>query len=116
MAKKQKAESGRKSNLTPSPFPEGKQDIATYVIGTWAGLPQWRCLLCAFDTLDEQEMIEHAEAHGLGTAIFPPEPPPLDPAPDKEGEEADVFEVELKEIGSTVDKQGNEHKTFTVKE
>ena len=41
-----------------------------------------------------------------------PNPRPL---PEREGEQDDVFEVELREVSSTVDEQGVEHKTFTVK-
>lgn len=120
MAKKsrgQRAE-GRRQNA------EGRRQNAeaearTYEVGTWAGLPQWRCLLCGFDTLDEQAMLEHAGEHAGSPQrvdLTPEQNPPL-PFPAVEGgEEEGVFEVELKEIGSTVDEQGNEHKTFTVKE
>ncbi|RJP53624.1 MAG: hypothetical protein C4583_04360 [Anaerolineaceae bacterium] len=92
-----------------------------YLVGTWAGLRQYRCLSCEFDTLDENAMFEHIEAHRLGTVNQPPADPTPSPSPNAtsafgEGDDAEVFEVELREIGSTVDEQGNEHKTFTVKE
>lgn len=40
-----------------------------WTLSTWSGLPQWRCTLCPFDTLDgEDAMIEHIEArHGAST-------------------------------------------------
>lgn len=46
---------------------EGKSDEAEeperlYTEGTWKGLPQWRCKLCAWDTLKgEEEMIRHIQ-------------------------------------------------------
>ena len=118
MAKKnreQRAEGGTQSRGDASQ--KIKAEARTYEVGTWAGFPQWKCLLCAFDTLDEDAMIAHAEAHRDGTwnQTPPPEPNPP-PLPQREEELGEVFEVELKEIGSTVDEQGNEHKTFTVKE
>lgn len=37
-----------------------------WTMGTWSGMPQWRCTMCPFDTLDgEDAMIVHIEArHG----------------------------------------------------
>lgn len=48
----------------------------------WSGLPQWRCSLCPWDTLEgEDAMIEHIEGkHGA----VPP-PPPLVQAYDARG-------------------------------
>ncbi|MFZ5856782.1 MAG: hypothetical protein ACOYZ6_08125 [Chloroflexota bacterium] len=113
----QKADGGTQSH--GDALQTAESEARTYEVGTWAGLPQWRCSLCGFDTLDEQAMLEHAEAHRLQAQNPPPSPTP-DPSPNSEnlgrGELEEVFEVELKEIDSTFDEQGNEHKTFTIKE
>jgi hypothetical protein len=109
------------------------QKPVTYEVGAWAGMPQWRCLLCGFDTLDENAMFEHIETHKLGapppstslksTGTMKAASPQTDPQSAGAGEHGnlgegkdEVFEVELEEVSSTVDEQGNEHKTFTVKE
>ncbi len=44
-----------------------------WTLSTWSGLPQWRCTLCPFDTLDgEDAMIEHIEnRHGAIPAAAP---------------------------------------------
>lgn len=102
---------------------KAKEELA-YVVGNWAGLPHFSCVHCGFDTLDEAAMLEHIEAHRLGTVNLPPDltpnptpaPSPFSTNENGEGGQADVFEVELEEIGSIVDEQGDEHKTFTVKE
>lgn len=106
----QKAEGGAQSH--GDALQKAEAEAKTYEVGAWAGFPQWRCLLCGFDTLDEQAMLEHVEAHKKGTLgadmQVSPDSPTHSPSPIGEGEEAEIFEVELKEIGSTVDEQGNE--------
>lgn len=92
-----------------------------YEIGVWAGVPQYRCKACKFDTLREQAMYDHiAEAHTpvkqrkvVGTALnLTP-----DPSPKGEGsEEEEVFEVELKEVRRSTDENGDEHIRLTIKE
>lgn len=97
-----------------------------YSVGTWAGMPQYRCCRCAFDTLNLQEMLNHLVGQhdsigALEELVKAEKDEPQKPAVQQaeaslpEGEE-ELFEVELKETGSTVDEQGNEHKTFTIKE
>lgn len=34
-----------------------------WTMGTWAGLPQWKCRVCPFDALSEAEMVTHVAAH-----------------------------------------------------
>lgn len=91
-----------------------------YSIGAWSGLPQYRCGLCEFDTLDEPVIIEHVEMHKVGYSAAPPPAPPQIQEQDLErgdsSDSDDVFEVELVELDSTMDAQGNEHKKFTIKE
>lgn len=92
-----------------------------YQTGAWAGIPQYRCGLCKFDTLHEHAIIDHLrEVHLIGK--IPPTVAETSTNHDQEtnqGADGDlngVFEVELKEVSTTFDEQGNEHKTFTIKE
>ena len=91
-----------------------------YDIGSWAGIPQYRCKLCKFDTLHKDLIEQHIKETHLKV---------LNPAPSvnattnnetdqvsPEGELNGVFEVELKEVSSTTDEEGNERKTYTIKE
>ena len=53
-----------------------------WTMSTWSGLPQWRCSLCPWDTLEgEDAMIEHIEGNHGGV----PPPPPLVQAYDARG-------------------------------
>ncbi|MGE5553297.1 MAG: hypothetical protein ACM3XZ_05160 [Betaproteobacteria bacterium] len=50
-----------------------------YDLGQWNGLPQYRCRLCPFDTLDEAAMKRHIEErHTVRPATVPVEVPLLD--------------------------------------
>lgn len=103
------------ANSDQSAVDNGPKITATatpYTVGLWAGKKQWRCLLCAFDTLDENAMFEHIDTHRLGLAQVRTDD---DIRQDRDGE-TDVFEVELEEIDSTKDELGNDHKVFTIKE
>jgi len=53
----------------PSP-PEGEgEEKVLYEVGEWKGMTQWRCKLCAWDTLDgEEAILTH-----LVAKHFPPE-------------------------------------------
>lgn len=48
---------------------------APWTVGAWGGLPQWRCTLCPFDTLDGEAAmrVHYADVHAP--------PPPAAPAP-----------------------------------
>lgn len=88
-----------------------------YQIGVWAGIPQYRCTLCPFDTLEKLSMLEHLfVAHALQVEGYTPAP--VQQADQLQGQVPDegVFEVELKEIGQTVDEAGNVHTQYTIKE
>lgn len=90
----------------------------TYTTGTWNGLPHFTCCACAFDTLEEEVMRAHVKGHETPTvapSVAARHLPPIEEQ-DLAENDNDVFEVELVEIGSTVDAQGNEHKKYTVKE
>ncbi len=118
------------ASIQPETAPVEEKTETLYTVGLWKGLKQYRCMWCAFDTLNEETMFKHIEAHRLANRPTPPRKPSVlvadkrgnevdltpSPSPAGEGSDEDVFEVELKEIDSTVDKQGNVHKTFTVKE
>lgn len=41
-----------------------------YDVGTWNKQPLYNCRLCPFDTLDEQQMLEHQMVHAA--------PPPVE--------------------------------------
>lgn len=91
-----------------------------YQIGVWSGIPQYRCTLCAFDTLEKPAMLAHLyDAHGLQVEGYRPSTPEQStattPATDTRSDE-EVFEVELKEVSETVDDQGNVHKQYTIKD
>ncbi len=79
----------------------GTQKAALYEVKAWAGKPQYCCLLCTFDTLDEDAMFDHIASH-----ITPPPSAEenLHPALPHFGggenskEKADgIFEIDLKE-------------------
>jgi hypothetical protein len=40
-------------------------------MGTWAGLPQWKCRVCPFDALSEAEMVAHVAAHVAAQTMEP---------------------------------------------
>jgi hypothetical protein len=46
-----------------------------WTVGTWGDLPQWRCALCTWDTLDGERAMA---AHYL--AVHAPPAPPAPPA------------------------------------
>lgn len=54
---------------TVLPIPEAPfVQKENYKIGLWAGIPQYRCDLCAFDTLEGSDILRHLnEVHGVGT-------------------------------------------------
>lgn len=99
-----------------------------YMVGEWRGLPQYVCAVCGFDAFFEIVMLRHlVNKHNSEMALARlleieeqhPEPvqQPVPPSHLSAGEEGkDVFEVELVEMNSTVDAQGNEHKNFVIKE
>lgn len=35
-----------------------------YEVGSWRGVPHFRCRRCAFDTLVASNMLAHVESHG----------------------------------------------------
>jgi hypothetical protein len=85
-----------------------------YTVGRWKGLPHYKCELCKFSTLNEGAMAEHIEKRHMD-----PLRPQLNPGPAPEGDSGnteEVVEVELREISSTVDAEGVEHKKFEIKE
>jgi hypothetical protein len=91
-----------------------------YQIGVWAGIPQYRCTLCAFDMLEKPAMLAHLyDAHGLQVEGYRPTAPEPTTATTPEAEtqsNEEVFEVELKEVSETVDDEGNVHKQYTIKD
>lgn len=113
---------------------------ALYTAGEWAGRPHYRCAVCKYDTLDEEAMLGHIEkmhrprptlrrapsvfvadkrGNEISLSLTPdltPSPSPKGEGSDGRGEEDGVFEVELQEVESTTDEQGNEHKIFSIKE
>lgn len=100
-----------------------RREVLNYEIGVWAGLTQYRCKFCKFDTLHQSVIVSHiAETHmknaDASTASETSTRSPLseETQVSPEGDLNGVFEIELEEVSSTVDEQGNEHKTFTIKE
>ena len=86
----------------------------------------YQCTLCPFDVLDDEEqMLEHIQMNHRPHSA--PRRAPSILVADRRGNDVtdqdaadgelnNLFEVELKEVGSTTDEQGNEHKTYTIKE
>ena len=104
---------------------EEAQPAALYEVKDWKGKALCVCPLCGFDTLMKIKMLQHLVGkHDSELALVAlvdlekDSPSPLPLVPEGRGKEqpGDVFEVELVEIGSAMDAQGNEHKTFSVKE
>lgn len=101
-----------------------EQKPAEYSVGVWSGQAHYQCDLCAFDALEKAAMLEHlVNAHNsekaleelLGNNVAPPPAPPqMEEHHLERGE--DVFEIELKEVDSAVERDGDEHKTFSVEE
>lgn len=61
-----------KSAIVLIPEAEASQEDPIFTMGSWKGLPQWRCVLCPWDTLDgEAAMLAHYQANHA-----PPPPPP----------------------------------------
>lgn len=116
----------KKSAASDQKSEEGQtQPAALYEVKDWKGKVLCVCPLCGFDTLVKIKMLQHLVGkHDSELALVAlvdmekDSPSPLPPLPEGRGEEqpGDVFEVELVEIGSAMDAQGNEHKTFSVKE
>ena len=112
------------SSVTNGQPPVSEATEKLYTVGLWANLPQYVCQKCGFDTLNAGTMQEHlfwqhsviVEIEGADSSTPPPTPPQIEEHDLERGDDEEVFEVELEETGSTVDEQGNEHKTFTVKE
>lgn len=125
MGKKKNAEGGRQLLVK-----EEARDLP-YLLGAWKGVDHYRCRECSVDSFDKKIILQHlVDKHNSEDALAmlvelegttaphltPPPAPPHQESADGEGSVEEVFEVELKEIDSTVDAQGNEHKTFVIKE
>ncbi len=91
----------------------------------WRGKTLLVCPLCKADTFDRVVMLQHlVDAHDSELALVKlldlekdiPAEKHLPAVETPENGNNNVFEVELVETGSTVDAQGNERKTYTVKE
>lgn len=73
-----------------------------YEVKAWAGLPQYCCAVCAFDTLREEVILEHVARH-----LIPAGDAPSVEAPQMDGDAVnaigETFEIELTEVedGST---------------
>lgn len=107
---------------------ESPEATREYEVGEWAGRAHYRCRLCAFDVVDsELNMLAHIQLKHRPRRV--PRRAPSVFVADKRGNDVSdtvvddedgglngVFEVELKEVDSTIDEQGNEHRTYTIKE
>lgn len=117
MAKRKK-----KAETAVIPTPVKKSDALKkfYQTGAWAGIPQYRCTLCNFDTLHKDVMIDHLQVvHHIGKKAVVPSATAANNDVTDQGADSDLngmFEIELEEVSSTTDEQGNEHKKFTIKE
>lgn len=116
MVKKAK-DSERKAEDAKEPEVPKADVIQEYAVGAWAGKPHYTCMLCLYDTLDESMMLRHIQA------VHHPLPAPKrgndvthQAANEDDGDLNGMFEVELVEVESTTDEQGNEHKIYTIKE
>lgn len=122
MSKKRKA-AARDSGQQPV---EEEARELPYLLGSWKGVDHYRCRKCSVDSFNKKSILQHlVDKHNSEEALAmlvelegPPASLRLTPPPAPPHQESvdEVFEVELKEISTTVDAQGNEHKTFSVKE
>lgn len=127
MSKKRKAAARDSGQL---PVEEEARELP-YLLGSWKGVDHYRCRKCSVDSFNKKSILQHLvdkhnseEALAMLVELEVPTPsvavrhlPQI--AEERnlgEKEQDEVFEVELKEISTTVDAQGNEHKTFSVKE
>lgn len=122
MSKKRKAAARDSGQL---PVEEEARELP-YLLGSWKGVDHYRCRKCSVDSFNKKSILQHlVDKHNSEEALAmlvelegPPASLRLTPPPDPPHQESvdEVFDVELKEISTTVDAQGNEHKTFSVKE
>lgn len=106
--------------------PEPVPVVEEYTKGAWAGHDHYQCNLCPFDVLDdEDQMLGHiqmkhrphsAPRHVPSVLVADKRGNDVTDQVAEDGELNNLFEVELKEVNSTTDEQGNEHKTYTIKE
>jgi hypothetical protein len=125
--------SKKKSNSLPVTSDQPVvSDEPLYQVKSWKGKAMYVCPLCGMDTFEKMTMLRHLVCkHNSELALVElvelegknPTPSALRASPQNSestnaGEKklGDVFEVELVGTGSAVDAQGNEHKTFTIKE
>ena len=73
--KKQEPEVAVVADFETAVEPVAVSDPVPWTVGTWGELPQWRCVLCPFDTLDGE-----AEIRAHYATVHAP-PPPAAPAP-----------------------------------
>lgn len=68
--KKKKTDPQGQPPAALAPAPAASEPDPLYELGSWAGLAQWRCRLCPWDTLDgESAMLAHlASRHAPGKA------------------------------------------------
>lgn len=95
-------------------MPKKKKELE-YNIGQWRGHPHYQCKSCPFDTLSQDEIEGHVALH---RPVRKRAAQPVDSTlkPERAGGADEVFELELEEVSSFSDEDGNEHKQFTVKE
>lgn len=118
--------SDEKSNPLPV-----TRDEPLYEVKSWRSREMFVCPLCGADTFQKLLMLRHLVAkHDSELALVElvelekidphrrSAPPPQNSESSNLGEnkQGDVFEVDLVETDSTVDAQGDEHKTYTIKE
>lgn len=127
MVKKKKSAEEKLSAISGQLLVDEEARELPYLLGAWKGVDHYRCRECSVDSFEKKSILQHlVDKHNSEEALAmlvelegKPTPPP---APlhqenaDGEGSVDEVFEVELKEIDSTVDAQGVEHKKFVVKE
>lgn len=120
MVKRKKAEEAKAPEI-----PEASEG---YEVKQWVGKLLYICKTCKFDVLDdERKMLEHIQSQHRPRPV--PRRAPSVLVADKRGNDVTnqaageddgnlnhMFEVELEEVESTIDEQGNEHKTYTIKE
>lgn len=67
----------KRATETMEPAPEGSRVLVyrrepepgdLYEVGSWRGVPHFRCRRCAFDTLVAGNMLAHLDSHGRDVA------------------------------------------------
>jgi hypothetical protein len=94
----------------PAKAPKYETQEPKYILKPWKGMQHYECTLCSFDTFSTSAIFDHIASHQL-VSRKPVQPVEAQQNPEQAGE---AFEVELEELSSFTDAEGNQHKQYTL--